>query len=225
MMGRVTATFRFRIEVRDQPGALARVTDVLASTGGNVESLDMHQPHGGMSIDEIAVSAEDAWDYVAVGEALSALAGVTVLALRRDRHPGDPVVNALRWARVMLVNDPSQHELELQRAICEVTGAAIAWTRPAAQAQSEPIAFDAMTGKCPVIRRIDALPEDMTTELVPPYWLLAAADDRDDPVLVAFAARPIETPFSASETARLVALLQLRRSIAALVPWDAPAPT
>jgi acetolactate synthase small subunit len=218
-MGRVTATYRFRLEVLDQPGLLARVTDALAAAGGNVESLDIHQPHKGLSVDEIAVRAPESWDMVAVAATLDALDGVRVVQQRRDRTPGDPIVNALRWARVMVVADPAEHELELTRAILEVTGASVAWTAPAGAATRSAAGYAALVARAPVIKRADAFPEDLVAESVPedlslPYWLLAAGDDPDEPGLVAFAARPLATPFSVSETARLEALLRLRRALA-----------
>lgn len=215
----MTSTYRFRIELLDQPGGLARVTDVLAAAGGNVESLDLHQPHRGVSIDEIGVTAPDDWDMVGVGAAIDALDGIRVLQQRRDRHPGDPVVNALHWARVMVAAGPEEHELELTRAILEVTGASVAWTAPAAIATRHPAGYAAVVARAPVIKRADALPSDFLSASAPadleaPFWLLAAGDDADAPTTVAFAIRPLATPFSASETARLDALMRLRRSLA-----------
>lgn len=214
-----TATYRFRIELLDQPGGLAKLTDVLAAFGGNVESLDLHQPYKGVSIDEIGVSAPEDWDMVAVGAAIDALDGIRLLQQRRDRNPGDAVVNALRWARVMLVAGPGDHELELTRAILEVTGASLAWTSTVEAAKASPAGYAALAGRCPVIKRSEVLPADLSIEnapadLEPPYWLLATADDAEQPSIVAFAARPLATPFSPSETARLEALMRLRRVLA-----------
>jgi len=148
------------------------------------------------------------------------LQGVHVLQQRRDRSAGDPVVNALRWAKIMVAAKPEEHELELTRAILEVTGASLAWTVSVAMARSTPAGYAALVARSPVIKRAEAIPDRLDTSHVPddlglPFWLLAAADDPDVPTLVAFAARPLRTPFSASETARLEGLLQLRR---ALVP-------
>lgn len=217
-MRRVTATYRFRIELLDQPGGLAKVTDVLAAAGGNVESLDLHQPHKGVSIDEIGVDAPDDWDMLAVGAAIDRLDGIRVLQQRRDRSPGDPVVNALRWARVMVAAGPAEHELELTRAILEVTGASMAWTTPVSAATRSAAGCAALVARAPVIKRAEALPAELDAASIPddltaPCWLLAAGDDPEDPSLVAFAVRPLATPFSPSETARLDALLRLRRAL------------
>ncbi len=212
-------TYRFRIEILDQPGGLAKLTDVLAASGGNVESIDIHQPHRGTSIDEIGVSAAEDWDMVGVAAKIDALEGMRVLHQRRDRSAGDSVVNALRWARIMVAAGPGEHELELIRAILEVTGASLAWTAPVAGAKDSAAGYAALAAKTPIIKRADALPAGVGSESAPddlgaPFWILATADDADDPQLVAFAARPLATPFSLSETARLDALLRLRRALA-----------
>jgi hypothetical protein len=202
-MSRMTTTsYRFRIEVPDQPGALARVTDVLAAAGGNVESIDLHEPADGVSVDEIGVQADETWDMVAVAARIDALPGTRVLVQRRERSHGDPVVQALRWAKVMLDAAPGEHELELTRAILEVTGASVAWTTPA-----EGVSTDT------VIHRADALPDGIASEVPAPYWLLSVADDRDDPRIIGHAARPAAMAFSPTEVARLEALLRLRRTL------------
>jgi hypothetical protein len=77
----------------------------------------------------------------------------------------------------------------------------------------------ALAARSPVITPSDALPphlrgEHAPLDLAPGFWLLAAADDPDEPTLVAFAGRPLATPFSRSEAARLDALLRLRRTLA-----------
>ena len=208
-------TYRFRMEVLDRPGALARVTDVLAAAGGNVESLDLHKPHKGVAIDEISVTAPDDWDMVAVCAAIDALDGIRVMEHHRDRPWGDPIVNALRWARVMVAAGSADHELEFCRAVIEVSGASVAWTTTVSAAASNAAGYAALVARAPVIKRTEALPPGVEDGVVEaPFWLLAAVDDPEEPHLVAFAARPLATTFSPSETARLEALLRLRRALA-----------
>jgi hypothetical protein len=203
---RMVATYRFRLEVLDRPGTLARIADVLAAAGGNVASIDIHQPDDGVSVDEIVLTAPDGWDVGAVIAALDEVDGVEVLQEGIERRSGDPIVNALRWARVMVAADPATHELELTRAILEVTGAGVAWT-------TEPT-DDALAGAKAVVQYVTSLPVEVEAGLEGPAWLLAVADDDADPRLVAFAARPAAARFSASEIARLGALVRLRRALA-----------
>ena len=201
------------MEVPDRPGALARVTDVLAAAGANVERLDLHKPHNGVAVDEIGVTAPDDWDMVGVCGAINALDGVRVMEQHRDRPWGDPIVDALRWARVMVAAGSADHDLELCRAILEVSGASVAWTANASAARSIPAGYAALVARAPIIKRAEQLPPGIEGVLEAPFWLLAAVDDPEDPALVAFAARPLATTFSPSETARLEALLRLRRTL------------
>ena len=215
VMATPTTSYRFRIEVPDRPGALARVTDVLAEAGGNVESIDLHLPSDGVSVDEIGVEAPEDWDMVGVAARIDLIDGARVLVQRRERHPGDPVVNALRWARHLLVAGPAESELELARGILEVTGASVAWTAPAAEARETPVGRTALERRAAATERADALPAGRETDVEGPYWLLAVPDDAEAPELVGFAARPDTARFSPTESARLEALLRLRRTLLA----------
>jgi hypothetical protein len=206
-------SYRFRIELPDAPGALNRVTSVLAGAGGSVESIDLHLPSDGVAVDEIGVRAPADWDMVAVAARIDALEGTRVLVQRRERHAGDPVVNALRWAKQMLDAGPADHDLELSRAINEVTGAAVAWTTTVPVARQSSVGRTALERGGPATEFANALPPGPTTEVPAPYWLLAVADDPDSPRIVGFAARPAPTRFSLSEQARLEALLRLRRTL------------
>jgi hypothetical protein len=206
-------SYRFRIEVPDTPGALAGVTDVLAEAGGNVESIDLHLPTDGIAVDEIGVEAPDDWDMVDVAGRIDAIAGVRVLVQRRERHPGDPVVNALRWAKQMLDAGPADHELELSRAILEVTGAAVAWSEGVTEARETSAGRIALERGAATVEWTEVLPGGRATDVEGPYWVLAVVDDADVPRLVGFAARPAATRFSLSEQARLEALLRLRRTL------------
>jgi hypothetical protein len=103
------------------------------------------------------------------------------------------------------------------------TGAGLAWTPTVARAKATPAGYAALAGRCPVIKRAESLPAELSVDDAPeelglPYWLLATADDPDAPAIVAFAARPLATPFSPSETARLEALMRLRRALAPRQP-------
>lgn len=210
-----TTSYRFRIELPDLPGALARVTDVLAEAGGNVESIDLHQPDGGVAVDEIGVAAEADWDMVRVAARIDELPETRVLLQRRERAAGDPVVNALRWAKVMLDAGPAGHDLELGRAILDVTGAAVAWCSGVAEARRCDVGRAALDAGGAVSERATSLPPGVESEVPPPYWVLAVADDPDEPRLVGFAARPVAVAFSASEVSRFEALLRLRRTLVA----------
>jgi len=212
----MTATHRFRIEVTDEPGVLARVAESLGAAGANVVSIDIHEPDDGVAVDEISVLAPDGWDAMAVAAALDALTGVSVAAHRADRRVGDPVVHALTWARLMVAGDPAAHDLELTRAVLEVTGASLAWIADPDAANELSVGAAALAQGRPVVARTDDLPPT-AEEIDLPAWLLAVPDDAGEPQAVAFAVRPLSIRFSRSEIARLAALMQLRRALSASV--------
>lgn len=205
----MTTTFQLRLEVLDRPGVLATLAAAIAEGGGNVISIDIHQPDAGVSVDEILVQTTDGWDARAVEQALDLVPGVTLLALSQVSRTRDPVVSALRWARVMLSTNPQEAELELCRAVLEATRARVAWVAELAEAADIRSGQTAIEKGGPVLERVEALPAQLGTELAGPAWLMAVPDDVTDPRTVAFVARPVSDRFSPSEVNRLEALMGL----------------
>ncbi len=66
----MTVRRRLRVELPDEPGALARVTTLLAAHGADVVSVDIHELDAGRAIDELIVDVGDIWDPVPSTEAL-----------------------------------------------------------------------------------------------------------------------------------------------------------
>ena len=159
----MTVTFRLRLEVADRPGVLASVAGAIAEAGGNVISIDMHQPDAGVSVDEILVEAGDGWDGPAVEQALHALSGVTLLELSQVLRTRDPVVSALRWARVMLSANPQDAELELCRAILEASHGRVAWVAELSGAGAIKSGRAAIEKGGPVLERVETLPSQLGT--------------------------------------------------------------
>jgi len=212
---RVLTRYRFRIEVVDRPGVLSRVSGVLAEAGANVIAIDIHKPEQDVSVDEITVSAVEGWDRSPLVAALGALPGVTVLEHDRQWHDRDPTVAALTWARIMCHSRPGDQDVELARAIIEVTGASLAWALPVAEAATVPVGRLAVERRQSVIDRVHELPPGVVSDIRPPLWLLAVPDDDVTPRVVGFAGRPIGVHFTATEVDRFVALMQLCRAMSA----------
>ena len=72
------------------PGGLAKVTDVLAAAGGNVESIDLHLPSDGVAVDEIGVQASDDWDMVGVAGRIDIVQEVCHGCSSRSTRQGPP---------------------------------------------------------------------------------------------------------------------------------------
>jgi hypothetical protein len=204
---------RFRLQVDDRPGVLARVTAEIASGGGNVIAIDIHELIEGVAIDEISVAAPSGWDRASLAESLDRQAGVEVLEHAHQLHHRDPTVAAHTGARRMCRSRPGEQDMELARAIAEVTGASVAWSLPPELALDVPGGRAALERGSPVVVRVDVLPASIVSDIEPPLWVLAVADDGPTSSIVGFAARPLAVPFSASEVDRLVALLQLCREM------------
>lgn len=209
----VLTRHRFRLEIADRPGRLAAVTAVLAEAGANIVAIDIHELEQGVAVDEVTVSADETWDRRPLAAALDALPGVTVLEHDRQWHDRDPTVAALTWARLMCDSRPGDQDVELARAIIEVSGASVAWVLPPEQAAEISPGRLALERGEPVIDRLDEFPPNVVSDVAPPVWLLAVTDDDLAPTAVGFAGRPIAVHFSASEVDRFVALMRLCRAM------------
>jgi hypothetical protein len=201
---------RLRIELPDLPGALAHVASVLGEGNANVVSVDIHELEQGTAIDEIVVDVPVDWDPHALDADLRRT-GAALLSSSAAGDVRDPVLTALSWASALLAARPHESELELGRAILELTSGTSAWIATVAEAMAYEAGRLALDRGGPVVRRTDDLPDGPS-----PAWVMAVPDGHLDAEIVAFAARPLAVRFSSSELARVEALLALRRQVAML---------
>jgi len=213
----VTRTYRIRVELADRPGALAAIAGAISAQAADVTSIDIHQPVSGRAVDEILVDAPDDTSLGALGQALDELDGVRVLHLQEDDRTGDAIVNALRWSRLMLTTGTEGSELELTRAMLEVSRAAVAWVLPVAAARLQPVGRRALDEGGPAVDAVAELPAGVTVEPAGPFALAAIPDDATSPRAVGFAARPAAVPFSPTELDRLRSLLALHRQVESIL--------
>jgi hypothetical protein len=211
------ASYRIRLELADQPGALAAIAGAIASHEANVTAIDIHQPISGRAVDEIVLDAPDARGVAALADAIASLDGVQVLHVEAEDRTGDATVSALRWSRVMLASGEEGSDLELTRAMLEVSRASVAWVLGVAAAAAVPVGRIALDGHEPATVTVDALPAGVEIEAAGPYCLTAIPDDPTDPRTVGFAARPATVPFSGTESTRLQALLALHHQVVTLM--------
>jgi hypothetical protein len=202
------ATYRLRVELPDQPGALADVAAVIASSAGNVLAIDIHELEGASAVDEILIEAADDWDGAALGAALPGV-GAELLSWAPAVDRIDTMVRALRFAGALVASEPSRSSLELGRALLELTGATAAWVSPKSEAMRYEAGRRAIAHDGPVVMRTDDLPASVSEDVNRPVWLLAVPDGGMEAKVVAFAVRPLALRFTTSEIARVEALLAL----------------
>lgn len=220
------ASYRIRVELADEPGALAAIVGAIALHEANVTSIDIHESTSGRAVDEILVQTQPGAPVGGLAEAIGALAGVKVLHLEPEDRGDDPTVSSLRWSRIMLAAGAEGSDLELTRAMLEVTRASVAWVVTASAAAAVGVGRDALDRGAVASATVESLPEGIEVEPGGPYCLVAAPDDPAEPKIIGFAARPVAVPFSSTELARLGALLALHRQVMSLLGRSArrPAP-
>lgn len=207
----MACTFRLRIELPDQPGALARVAATIADQGGNVVSVDVHEIDGPWAVDEIVVDFEPGWNAPALASALAeAQAGVLLSSSACDVVV-DPVVRSLQWAAAMCGIDARERDGALLDALSDACSLASAWVSPVADALAFAAGRRALERGGAVVQRADGVVGPVLPDLPTSVWLLAVPDSHLNPQHVAFLARPLSLRFTASEIARVEALMALRR--------------
>jgi hypothetical protein len=206
--------YRVRVELPDRPGALARVAGVIAECGGDVIAVDIHELDGSVAVDEIVVDVPEGWEPAHLADGLTRTgAGVLLSSQRIDDERRDPIVAALHWCAAMIAAGPATCDLELGRAVLEVTHATAAWTCDVEEAVDLAAGSLALERGGAVVVRTDGLPPAYAESLPRSVWLLAAPDSALNPTIVAFAARPLSLRFTPTEVARVEMLLQLRQAV------------
>lgn len=211
----MTQHHRLRVELPDQPGALAKVAATIAAQSGNVVSVDIHELDGPAAVDEILVQTPADWDPAGLAATLQETGAGRLLSCQPGEGPVDPIVRALSWTTAMLAAGPQDSDLELGRALVETCTYARAWISNIPEALSLPAGVLALERGCSVVRRSDDLPSSYSAGLPATVWVLAVPDGHPDARLVAFLARPLSLRFTASEVARVEALMALRRQLSA----------
>jgi hypothetical protein len=206
----VTDRYRLRVQLPDRPGALASLTASIADAGGNVVSLDIHDLDGDHAVDDLVVllpgSTPDA-----LGARLETSGVATLLSWRVEVGTSDAVVRALGWARAVLESGVGYADVELSRALSEVSSADTAWVATVAEAESIDAVRAAVASGAATVTRQDPLPAAVGDGTAG-GWLLVALDDSADPTVVGLAARA-DHRFTATELARAEALLRLHREL------------
>jgi predicted amino acid-binding ACT domain protein len=205
-------TYRLRIELPDRPGALAAVTSILAEQGADVSSVDVHELDGATAVDEIVVQVGADWEASALAASLAQGGVASLLSSQRVAAPTDPVLTALRWCAAVVAADHAERDEVVRRAVQGLAHATAAWICSPADADDWEAGRMALDRRAPVVVRSEGL---VTSEpnVPPTAWVLGVPDSASSPTVVALAVRPVSLRFSATEVARVEAILALRRSL------------
>jgi hypothetical protein len=203
--------YRLRVELPDLPGALAKVATVISDLDGDVVSIDVHELDGHQVVDELVVEVLTDLDGRVLGAALEAAdAGILLSCTPATARP-EPVVEALAWARELAAaNDPST----LGRVLASACPSAKVWVAPIDDAREVPAGRLALARGAPLVQRAHDLPAPLGGRPASTTWLLAAPDGQPQTRCIAFLARPGSLRFTASEVARVEALMSLHRTLA-----------
>ena len=196
-------TYRLRIELPDRPGALAGVTRAIADSDANIVSVDVHEVDGEVAVDESVVDVGLDWAPRTLAAALAASGVGTLLSSRRVTTVEDPLVSVLRSLAKMLAHQPGAFEAETKRALLAVAHGSSARILDVAEAEREVATRATLERGTSLVTRADDH-----------GWTLTAVDDPNDPALVAVVSRSLNLRFSATEVARVEALLRLCRVVA-----------
>ncbi len=205
--------YRLRVELPDLPGALARVATVISDFDGDVVSIDVHELDGHQVVDELVVEVLTDLDRRVLGAALEEAEAGTLLSCGPAAARSEPVVEALGWARELAVaNDAA--------TVCRVLASACpsskVWVAPIDDAREVAAGRLALARGAPLVQRSHDLPDQLGGRPASTMWLLAVPDVQPQTRCIAFLARPGSLRFTASEVARVGALMALHRALASL---------
>jgi hypothetical protein len=202
---------RLRIALADRPGALAAVAAVIAGHGGNITGVDVHR-HGDRAVDDLTVEFADAAPIDAVRAGLDH-SGAGALLTQQTARQRDPAVAALQrageMAAIVASGDAAGLDGVLCAAVAEVCGAPVVWLGRGDDPGVHPAGALAVERAGAVTVRATDLPGTLGESLPGDAWLLAVPDPGGDTGgRVAYVARG-SAEFTATEVARVEALMSL----------------
>jgi hypothetical protein len=202
--------YRLRVELPDLPGALAKVATVISDLDGDVVSIDVHELDGHQVVDELVVEVLTELDGRVLGAALADADAGKLLSCGPAAVRPEPVVEALTWARELVgTNDAAT----LGRILAAACPSAKVWVAPIDDARAVPAGRLALARGAPLVQRAHDLPDALGGRPPSTTWLLAVPDGRPQTRCIAFLARPGSLRFTASEVARVEALVALYRAL------------
>jgi hypothetical protein len=204
---------RIRVELPDLPGALAKVATVVSELHGDVVSVDIHEVDGRNAVDEMVVEFLVGLDPSELGSALERTGAGKLLSCGPAPDQADSVVEALTWARDIVTAHAEDDTRALARVLGEACPAAAVWVASIDEGREIAAGRLALVRGLPVVQRAEEMPAALGETAPSPVWLLAVTDGGQPTRHLAFVARPISLRFTASEVARVDALMTIQRAL------------
>ena len=187
---------------------------IIGECGGNVVSVDVQEVEGTLAVDELVVDLPDDVDGDTLRARLDEDRAGILLSIHGARPYSDMVLRAMQWTEALLESRQSERSDMLASALADLCSASGAWV---ADSVTEARQFEAgryaLERGAPVAHRTDSIPVGIAPDLGEGAWLLAVPDHESEPLRVAFLARPLRLRFTATEIARVVALLHTCRTL------------
>ncbi len=202
---------RVRVELADEPGALARLTSALAGLGVDVASVDVLELDGITVVDELVLRLPAGTGARDVEEAVRLAGAGEVLSTHIDAQRGDATVRTIELVAAVLAV-PGDSDV-VDRGLIEIAYADAGALLDLEEAHNYPLAQRAREQGVPISGR--AAP-DASPLAVSNGWVLWLTPAVENPLHVAVVARRMDVRFSATEAARLRAFVTLLENNQAL---------
>jgi len=202
--------YRLRVELPDLPGALAKVATVVSDLDGDVVSIDIHELDGHQVVDELVVEVLTELDGRVLAAALTEAGAGVLLSCAPAATRAEPVLDALGWAREIAA---ATDAATVGRVLASACHSAKVWVAPIDEAREIPAGRLALARGAPLVQRSHDLPDRLGGRPASPMWLLAVPDGQPHARTIAFLVRPASLRFTASEVARVDALMGLHRTL------------
>ncbi|HEV7627193.1 MAG TPA: hypothetical protein VGO89_11910 [Streptomyces sp.] len=194
---------RVRVELADEPGALAGLTTALAALGVDVASVDVLEVDGITVVDELVLRLPADVGPRDVEEAVCRAGAGEVLSTHTDVPRGDATVRAIDLvASVLAAGDADT----AGRGLAEIAYADAGALLDLGEASRFPLAQRAREQGVPISGRAGP---GVSPLAVPSGWVLWLTPAVQDPLHIAVVARRMDVRFSATEAARLRAFVTL----------------
>jgi hypothetical protein len=198
------ALLAMRVELLDQPNALARIAAALGRLGANIVDVDVHELDGSSVADEMVIEAGPDVSPGEIRDELLRVGATAVLSVPLDRRRMDAVVRCLDAAVALARLGPDD---DLATVVAQVAHVEEARMQPISELDHLDVDGFRLSGGIPIAyRRGDGESG---------RWVLVLP--RPEAAPVSFEALVVERSgmrFSATEVARLRALLRVHAELA-----------